>query len=179
LGFRATQALHLATLGRIHQQAGLLGRAVNVLKEAITIGLEIKDMRVVALGRVRLARVLRAQGRAHAASEAAHASDHWFRAAGGGEGARLAACLTAAIDSAAGDASACSQLEAVLLDAREHHDLEIQVLALDALASCFARAGDLPTARRHLAAADALLPKVQHLLDEADRWDASAARQLV
>jgi hypothetical protein len=105
-----------------------------------------------------------------------HASDHWFRTAGGGEGARLASCLAACMDSAAGDVLAPVRLAAVLQDAREHQDREIQVLALDALARSCARAGDLEAGREHLALADGLLPAVQHLLDEADRLDAARAR---
>jgi predicted ATPase/DNA-binding SARP family transcriptional activator len=176
LGFRATQALHLATLGRILQRAGELDAALAALQQSVMIGLDIKDLRVVALGRVRLARVLRAQGEEAAAAEAAHAADHWFRTSGGGEGARLAACLAAAIDAAAGDGDAPERLRGVLQDARQHGDHEIEVLTLDALARWAAAAGDPLAAQRHLSAADALRPTVQHLLDEADRVDAVPAR---
>jgi hypothetical protein len=65
----------------------------------------------------------------------------------------------------------------VLEEARQHHDLESQTLALDALARAAAATGDQPGAARLLEEADGLHAQVGHSLDDADRVDASAARE--
>lgn len=178
-GFRATQALHLGTLGRIQQLSGNLEEATATLQEALAIGLALKDMRVLALTRARLARVLRAQGQHREATVAAHAADHWFSTSGGGEGAALAACLAAALEADDGSDHAAERLETVLQQARQHGDREVELLALDALARTSATHGDGKAARSLLDAADALLPSVHHLMVEADRVDARAARLLL
>lgn len=178
LGFQATQALHLATLGRILQQADDPSGAIDALERAVEIGRVIKDMRIVALARARLARVLRSQGDYPAAKAAVQAADHWFRTSGGGEGAALAAYLAAAIDAEAGDPSASARLQTALQDARHRQDQEIEVLALDALARSCAQTHD-SAASELLAQADALMPSVRHLLSDADRIDGQRARSLL
>ena len=57
--------------------------------------------------------------------------------------------------------------------------VEVQVVALDALARLAAVAGDRPRAGGLLAEADALAPQVAHALDDADRHDAATARALL
>jgi predicted ATPase/DNA-binding SARP family transcriptional activator len=179
LGFPATESLHLATLGRILQQAGDPGGAIGALERAIDIGFEIKDMRVVSLARVRLGRVLRAQGDHDGAQAAMRAADAWFQASGGGEGATLAACLRAVMDAEEGAVDASDRLRTVLEDAQRRRDPEIEVLALDALARAHADARDDSAARTLLDRADQLMSAAQHLIGEADRLDAVHARQLL
>jgi tetratricopeptide (TPR) repeat protein len=179
LGFQATESLHLATLGRILQQGGDPRGAVRALERAISIGFAVKDMRVVSLARVRLGRVLREEGDHDGARAAMRAADLWFQSSGGGEGATLAACLRAAMDAEAGDPEASARLRAVLHDAERRHDPEIEVLALDALARTAAQGHDLGAARILLGRADQLMPSAQHLIGEADRFDAIRARRLL
>lgn len=64
----------------------------------------------------------------------------------------------------------------MLEEARRHHDLETQTLALDSLARAAAAGGDLPGAARLLEEADGLHAQVRHTLDDADRVDAGTAR---
>jgi predicted ATPase/DNA-binding SARP family transcriptional activator len=179
LGFRATESLHLATLGRILQQSGDPRGAVEALERAIAIGFDLKDMRVVSLARVRLGRVLRGEGDHDGAQAVTRAADLWFQSSGGGEGAALAACLRAAMDAEEGNPQAATRLLAVLDDAQRRHDPEIAVMALDALARTAAQARDTSAARTLLDRADELLPSAQHLIDEADRFDAVRARELL
>jgi predicted ATPase len=179
LGFRATQGFHLVTLGRILQQADDHPGAIAALERAIDIGRATRDMRVVALARVRLARVLRGEGDHEAAKTAVRAADHWFQSSGGGDGAALAACLRAAMDAEDGDTNAATRLRAILEDARRRQDHEIEVLALDALARDCAESRDSSAARGLLETADELMPSVGHLISDADRIDAQHARSLV
>jgi predicted ATPase/tetratricopeptide (TPR) repeat protein len=177
LGFRATEGFHLAALGRVLQRAGDPRAAVTVLEEAIEVGRSAQEMRVVALARVRLGRVLRAEGEDDAARAAVDAADHWFRFSGGGEGAALAAFLAAALD--ADHDAAEDRFRSVLAVARRDHDVEVEVLALDGLALVRGRAGDLAAAADHLASADARMSSAAHLLDDAERIDARLARTLI
>jgi predicted ATPase/DNA-binding SARP family transcriptional activator len=153
LGFLAAGGLHRANLGRAYQQAGDPSAALAAFAEAIEAGRTAGDLRVVALARVRRARVLRALGRTGAARADAVAARNWFRTAGGGDGALLADHLVAALDA---DAAA---LFAVLDAAQAAGDLEVALLTLDALD------------RRD--EADALWPAVQHLVTTEDRRDYS------
>jgi tetratricopeptide (TPR) repeat protein len=179
LGFRATVSLHLATLGRILQQAGDPQGAIQALERAIDVGFVIKDMRVVSLARVRLGRVLRAEGDNDGARVALRAADQWFQSSGGGEGAALAACLRAAMDAEDGDPDAPTHLRAALDDAQHRHDPEIEVLTLDALALASAQAHDIRAAQTFLESADRLMPSAQHLIGDADRVDGICARALL
>jgi len=179
LGFRATESLHLATLGRILQQSGDPQGAVRTLDRAIAIGFALKDMRVVSLARVRLGRVLRGEGDHDGAAAAVRAADLWFQSSGGGEGAALAACLRAAMDAEDGDPDAPARLRVVLHDAEVRHDPEIEVLALDALARTAAKDHDPDAAQTLLGRADELMRSAQHLIGEADRFDAVRARELL
>ena len=179
LGFRATESLHLSTLGRILQQAGDPRGAVAVLERAIELGFALQDLRVVSLARTRLGRVLRTEGDADGARAALRAADRWFESSGGGEGAGLAACLRAAVDAEDGDPEGVARLRAVLAGAELRRDPELQVLALDALARSAAHGLRRGEALDLLDRADRLLPSAHHLLGDADRLDAHRARRML
>jgi hypothetical protein len=53
------------------------------------------------------------------------------------------------------------------------------VLALDALARLAAERGETDEAERRLGEADRLAAQAQHLVDEADRYDARLARDVL
>jgi predicted ATPase/DNA-binding SARP family transcriptional activator len=175
----AAEGFHLANLGRVLQLAGDQGSAVATLERAIEITLAVGLMRVVALARVRLGRVLRALGERDAARLALVAANDWFRSSGGGEEAALAECLLVALDAEAGLPDAVVRLADVLEGAGGTGDVEVQVLALDALAATYARSQELDQASGALARADALMSAAGHRLIEADRLDADRARSLL
>ena len=74
---------------------------------------------------------------------------------------------------------AVERLESVANTARHENDIEVELLALDALARAYAQSGDFPTARQFLERGTALMPRAQHLLDESDRLDRDKAQELV
>ena len=154
LGYASTEGSHLDTLGRVLQQAGQIDEAITTLERVIEIGRTTRQLRLLALGRVHLGRVLRAHGDRDAALLAVRAADHWFESSGGGDGASLASCLHAAMDAEDGDDSAEPRLRAVLERARDQHTPDIEIMALDALARSAANADNLTAARQLLATAD-------------------------
>ena len=116
------------------------------------------DVRLAALGRVHLGRVLRALGRTgEARTQLALAAD-FHRGAGGGEQAALGDCLLAALDAADGVPGAPERLEAVL--AISDGDAPVEVFALDAL-------GRYEEADRRMGAA-------AHFITDRDRTDRPA-----
>jgi hypothetical protein len=121
-------------------------------------------------------RALRGAGDQATARTLLEANDRWYRASGGGDGALLTRCLLAALAAEQDDQAAIADLQTVLEEARRHHDLETQTLALDSLARAAAAGGDLPGAARLLKEADGLHAQVRHTLDDADRVDAGTAR---
>ena len=98
LGFLQTEAYQLSSLGRAQCQAGDYETGAATLELAIEKAEATGDVRMVALARVHLGRVLRALGRTDAARAALEAAAAWHRAAGGGEQAALGECLLAALD---------------------------------------------------------------------------------
>ncbi|WP_328472023.1 hypothetical protein OHA21_08780 [Actinoplanes sp. NBC_00393] len=182
LGFAAAEALHLANLGRAHQQAGDGDTAASTLAAAVETALTVGDLRTVALARVRLARVLRAQGRDAEAHAEVSAARDWFLSAGGGDGALLAQHLAAALAGSPPEPAASDQsgpfpsLTEVLGAAAAAGDREVELLTLDLLAARYAEIGDHTAARDFLGRADQLLPAVRHLLTDGDRIDAARAR---
>jgi hypothetical protein len=74
---------------------------------------------------------------------------------------------------------ALPHLESVLEAARHENNVEVEVLALDALARGHAQTGDLAEARRVLDAADQLMSDAQHLIDDTDRIDGNRARSFL
>ena len=100
LGFRQTEAYQLSSLGRAHCQAGDYEAGAATLELAIDKAESTGDLRLAALARVHLGRVLRALGHDPRARTALETAAAWHRAAGGGEQAALGECLLAAMDAA-------------------------------------------------------------------------------
>ena len=98
LGFLQTEAYQLSSLGRAQCQAGDYETGAATLELAIEKAEATGDVRLAALARVHLGRVLRALGRLDEARAALEAAAAWHRAAGGGEQAALGECLLAALD---------------------------------------------------------------------------------
>jgi predicted ATPase/DNA-binding SARP family transcriptional activator len=179
MGFRAAEALHLANYGRALHRGCDQSAAIEALQQAAGLARSVGDLRIVAVAQTRLGRVLRHRGDRIAAKVELSAADHWFRSSGGGDGAALAACLTAAIDAETGDVNAIAALPVILDQARQLHDNETEILALDALARSHATTGNTAVALDLLTQADQLMPQAQHLLDEHERVDAHHARRLL
>jgi hypothetical protein len=98
-------------------------------------------------------------GRAGPGDAAVRAGHRWYRASGGGDGALLTRCLLAAVAAEQDDQTVIAGLQTVLEEARRHHDLETQTLALDSLARAAAAGGDLPGAARLLEEPTACTPR--------------------
>jgi tetratricopeptide (TPR) repeat protein len=179
LGYASTEASHLDTLGRVLEQAGRIDEAIETFERVIDIGRTTRQLRLLALDRVHLGRVLRGRGDRHAALLAIRAADHWFESSGGGDGAALAACLHSAMDAEDGDSTAEPRLRAVLQHAGGQHTPDIEIIAMDALARQAANEHRLAEASALLDAADDLMPSARHLLGSADRLDAHHARALI
>ena len=177
LGFQQTEAYQVASLGRAQCQAGDYETGAATLQLAIDKAEATGDVRMAALARVHLGRVLRALGQTERARTALEAAAAWHRAAGGGEQAALGECLLAAMDAADGVAGAEDRLDRVILDdARPADDAPVEVFALDALARLAAEAGDLARARELCAAADRRMEAASHFITDRDRTDAPSVR---
>jgi tetratricopeptide (TPR) repeat protein len=98
LGFAAAEAYHLTTLARAQEHSGEPHTAITTLERAIDAALATGDLRVAAMARVRLGRLLHARGDRHSARVAALLAHQWYGAAGGGDGAGMAEDLLAALD---------------------------------------------------------------------------------
>ncbi len=179
LGFLGQSALHLTTLGRVRQRAGDQEEAVGILTRAIDAAGRAGDLRVAATARIHLARAGWALGDPATARTLLEENDRWYRASGDGGGALLSRCLLAALRAADSPAQVATSLPAVLDEARKAQDHEAQVLALDALARTAAQHGDRTAAEDLLHSADEIAARIRHVLDEADRLDAAAARELL
>jgi hypothetical protein len=166
LGFRQTEAYQLTSLGRAQWQAGD-DDAAATLARGVANAEAIGDVRLAALGRVHLGRMLRALRRDAPAREALERAAAFHRAAGGGEQAALGDCLLAALDAAGGDISARPRLQGLLAQAREAGDAPVEVFALDALGRLD---GD---AALHVLA-DARMAAASHFITERDRTDRRA-----
>jgi predicted ATPase len=178
LGFRQTEAYQLSSLGRAQCQAGDYDAGSATLELAIDKAEATGDVRLAALARVHLGRVLRALGEKARARTALEAATAWHRAAGGGEQAALGECLLAAMDIEDPEAHAEERLTAILDHARCNDDAHVEVFALDALARIAADAGDLTTARDLCQIADRRMEAASHFITDLDRTDAHAVRQL-
>ena len=164
LGFAGQAALHLTTLGRVPQRSGAPGQARDTLARAIQAAATAGDLCIAATARIHLARALQGAGDQATARTLLEANDRWYRASGGGDGALLTRCLLATLAAEQDDRAAIADLQTVLEEARRHHDLETQTLALDSLARAAAAGGDLPGAARLLEEADGLHAQVRHTL---------------
>jgi hypothetical protein len=172
LGFLQTEAYQLSSLGRAHCQADHYEAGARILAVAIEKAEATGDVRLAALARVHLGRILRALGRTDDARAALEWASAWHRAAGGGEQYALGECLLAAMDAADGKADASDRLGAILDEARRNDDAHVEVFALDALARLAADAGDETQARTLREAADDRLPAASHFISTRDRVDA-------
>jgi hypothetical protein len=176
LGFLQTEAYQVASLGRAQCQVGDYDAGAVTLELATAKAEATGDVRLAALARVHLGRVLRALGHTARARAALESATAWHRDVGGGEQAALGECLLAAMDAADGVAGAEDRLVAILADARQTDDAPVEVFALDALARSAARAGDVSTAHGLRAVADARMQVAAHFITDLDRTDAHAAR---
>ena len=89
LGFAQTEAYQLSSLGRAQCQAGDYETGAATLQRAIAKAEATGDVRLAALARVHLGRVLRALGNTAEARTALEAAAAFHRQAGGGEQAVL------------------------------------------------------------------------------------------
>ncbi len=178
LGFRQTEAYQASSLGRAQCQAGDYEGGAATLALAVDKAEATGDVRLAALVRIHLGRVLRALGRDDEARAALEATTAWHRANGGGEQAALGECLLAAMDAGLGVAGADERLTAILDEARRRDDAPVEVFALDALAHLAARDGDAASARDLSRAADRRMEAASHFITELDRADARSVRQL-
>jgi predicted ATPase/DNA-binding SARP family transcriptional activator len=179
LGFPQTEAYQLSSLGRAQCQAGDYDAGAATLQLAIEKAEATGDVRLGALARVHLGRVLRAVGDVARARTALEAAAAWHREAGGGEQALLGECLLAALDAADGAPGAKERLVAILENARQKDDAPVEVLALDALARVAVLAGDVLTARDLCGAADRRMDAASHFITHLDRTDASWVRPMI
>jgi tetratricopeptide (TPR) repeat protein len=177
LGFPQTEAYQLSSLGRAQCQSGDYQAGSATLKLAIDKAEATGDVRLAALARVHLGRVLRALGQVAEARTALETATAWHRAAGGGEQAALGNCLIAAME-ADREPGAEERLVAILDDARRHDLAHVEVFALDALARIAAEAGDIATALDRCATADRRMEAAVHFITDLDRTDAHVVRQL-
>jgi hypothetical protein len=169
-GFLGQAALHRSSLGRAQQRAAD-SRAEASYRRAIDEAVAGGDGRLAATARLHLAGLLRASGSADHAAALLVENQRWYASAGGGDLALLNDGLLAAVrDDAA-------QLAAVLESARSAENVEVQVYVLDGLARLAAADHDWSSARLLLAEADQLAPRVGHLLDQHDRYDANVTRE--
>jgi len=174
LGFLQTEAYQLSSLGRAQCQAGDYETGAATLELAVEKAEATGDVRLAALGRVHLGRVLRALGRPAPARAALEAASAWHRAAGGGEPAALGECLLAALDAGDRVPGAEPRLTTILDEARLIDDGPAEVLALDALARIAAGGGDAARARALREAADRRMGSVSHFITDLDRTDRPA-----
>ena len=147
LGFQQTEAYQVASLGRAQCQAGDYDAGAATLELAVDKAEATGDVRLAALARVHLGRVLRALGQVARARAALEAATAGTATAGGGEQAALGECLLAAMDAADRVPGAEARSAPILDDARHDDDAPVEVFALDALARIAAEAGDIATAR--------------------------------
>ena len=172
LGFLQTEAYQVTSLGRAQCQAGDYVAGAATLELGIEKAEATGDVRLAALARVHLGRVLRALGQVAAARAALEAAAAWHRAAGGGEQAALGECLLAALDAEAGASDAEERLVTILDDARRDENAPVEVLALDALARIAAEGGDPARASELGLQADRRMASASHFITELDRTDA-------
>jgi tetratricopeptide (TPR) repeat protein len=177
LGFLQTEAYQLSSLGRAQCQAGDYDTGHATLQIAIAKAEATGDVRLAALARIHLGRVLRALGQPAGARTVLEMATEWHRAAGGGEQALLGECLLAALDAADEVPGAHERLVAILDSARLSGEAHVEVFALDALARTAASEGDIDTAYTLWEAADQHMETASHFITELDRADAHEVRQ--
>jgi predicted ATPase/DNA-binding SARP family transcriptional activator len=177
LGFRQTEAYQLSSLGRAQCQDGDYATGAETLGLAIEKAEATGDVRLAALARVHLGRVLRALGQVAAARAALESATAWHRATEGGEQSALSECLLAALDVEDAIAGAEQRLATILDEAQLNDDAPVEVFALDALARIAAEGGDPAKAEVLLEAADRRMRSASHFITELDRTDSRMVRQ--
>jgi predicted ATPase/DNA-binding SARP family transcriptional activator/tetratricopeptide (TPR) repeat protein len=170
LGFAAAEAHHLANLGRAQEQCGEQPAAVATFTRAVETAHSTGDLRTAALAGARLARATRFTD-PMAARAAAQWSHRWYSSAGGGDALLLTEYVLAALEADA------DRLVEIIATARAAHDIEIEVLALDAVAQLHAQHGDEAGARTALADAETAMAGARHLLSHNDRADRARTLQ--
>ncbi len=178
LGFLQTEAYQVASLGRAQCQAGDYDGGIATLELAVEKAESTGDVRLAALARVHLGRVLRAVGQVARARSALEAAAEWHRGAGGGEQAALGDCLLAAMDAGDRVPGTEERLLRHLDDARLKGDAPVEVFTLDALAHLAAVAGDITRASELCAAADRRMEAAAHFITDLDRTDAHSVRSI-
>jgi tetratricopeptide (TPR) repeat protein len=176
LGFQQTNAYQVASLGRAQCQAGDYESGVQTLASAVERAEATGDVRMAALARVHLGRVLRAVGRPEEARAVLQHAVEWHRQAGGGEQALLGECLLEALEPVDLMRDVPSRLPEILAQARREGDAPVEVFTLDALALRAASSGDATSAAALLRQADDRMLVASHFIAERDRVDAAAAR---
>jgi hypothetical protein len=126
------------------------------------------DVRMAALARIHLGRVLRALGRRDEARVTLEATVAWHRGVGGGEQAQLGEVLLAAEHAHDDATDAEERLIELLASARRDGNAPVEVFALDALARI---AADPQEAAALQERADARMPDASHFITERDRVD--------
>ena len=106
---------------------------------------------------------MRNAGETDSATELAASAAQWFSRSGGGDGARLADYLLAALHADAGAPSARAELAGVLDHARHGADRDVEVLALDSRAALHVRAFRMDDALCALDAADTIAAAAPYL----------------
>ena len=176
LGFQQTEAYQVMSLGRAQCQAGDYQAGSATLQLAIDKAQATGDVRLAALARVHLGRVLRASGQLASARTALESAAAWHRHAGGGEQDALGECLLAAMDAVEQVPGAEKRLVTILDEARAEADAPVEVFALDALARIAAAAGDTSTARDLVGSSDRRMEAAFHFITDLDRTDAHWVR---
>jgi predicted ATPase/DNA-binding SARP family transcriptional activator len=172
LGYLQTEAYQVASLGRAQCQTGDYELGIATLASAVAKAEATGDLRMAALARVHLGRIMRALGDDTGARAALERAVEWHRGAGGGEQAVLGECLLAALDVRANPAADRSELVRLTTQARAEDNAAAEVFALDALARLSSLAGDLDVARSLAARADVRMAVASHFISPRDRVDA-------
>jgi tetratricopeptide (TPR) repeat protein len=133
LGFATSEGYHQANLGRARELSGDPTGAATAFERAIEIGRQSAEPRLAALARVRLGHVLHETGARERARTEITAADAWFRASGGGDGARLAAALVAIMDAEDGVAGASDRMQQLVAEAQAAADGEVEALLVTVL----------------------------------------------
>ena len=178
LGFQQTEAYQLSSLGRAQCQAGDYQAGSATLQLAVDKAEATGDLRMAALARVHLGRVLRALGHDARARTVLEAAAAWHRTAGGGEQAALGelpARRTGRRRSEAPTPRNVSSPSSTMPG--RNGDAHVEVFALDALARIAADTGDIATARDLCATADRRLEAASDFITDLDRTDAHSVRQ--
>jgi predicted ATPase/DNA-binding SARP family transcriptional activator len=177
LGFQQTEAYQLSSLGRAQCQALDYPTGCATLELAIDKAEATGDVRLAALVRVHLGRVLRALGQVAQARMVLEEAAAWHRAVGGGEQAALGEWLLAAID-VDDQHGGAERVLAILEAARRDNEPHVEVFALDALARHAAGNGDLTAAQELCDEADRRMDAASDFITDLDRADAHAVRRL-